>query len=115
MTTYKGSCHCGRVRFEVDADISAVDDCNCSLCFKKGMLYAEVPPERFRLISGEEALTLYRPFVAKHYFCKHCGCHTFIHPRSDPEAWEINVRCLEGFDLSNVKIEPFDGKGWPEA
>ncbi len=115
MKTYRGSCHCGRITFEVEADITSVADCNCSMCFRKGMLYCDVPPDRFRLLSGRDDLSMYCFKVAKHYFCKHCGCHPFSRPRSNPEGWGINVRCLEGLELSKVEILPFDGQNWEEA
>ena len=56
VRTYSGSCHCGRVRFEVTADLARVSECNCSICTRKGYLHCIVPPERFRLLAGEDAL-----------------------------------------------------------
>ncbi len=115
MPTYRGSCHCRRVTFEVDAEITSVADCNCSYCGRNGILYCEVPPEKFRLLSGEDDLTMYRFKMAKHYFCRHCGCHPFNRPRSAPEEYGINVRLLAGVDLAKLKILPFDGRNWEEA
>ena len=115
MPRYRGSCHCGRVAFEVEADIKSVADCNCSYCTKKGALYYEVRPEQLTMLSGEDDLTMYRFKIAMHYFCKHCGCHPFNRPRADPREYGVNVRCLEGFDLSSVEILPFDGQNWEEA
>ncbi len=115
MKTYRGSCHCGRVKFEVTADITSVADCNCSMCGRKGALYYDVTKDRFKLLSGEDDLSVYTFNVAKNYFCRHCGCHPFTHPRAEPEDWCVNVRCLEDFDLSGVEIIPFDGRNWEEA
>src|SRR5688572_16820321 len=100
LQTYEGSCHCGRVRFRVRADLSTVSDCNCSMCTKKGFLHLIVPPERFELLSGEAELTVYEfnTRVAKHRFCRTCGVHPFYTPRSDPGSIDVNVRCLEGVD-----------------
>ncbi len=78
MRTYHGSCHCGRVRFEIETELTAVVECNCSICSKKGILHHRVPPERFRLLAGEDALAVYRfnTATAQHLFCRHCG--TFV-------------------------------------
>jgi hypothetical protein len=115
--TMSGSCHCGRVRFRVTADLSHVTECNCSICSKKGFLHLIVPPERFELLSGKEALTTYRfnTGVARHTFCSICGMHPFYVPRSDPDKIDVNVRCLDGIDLSKIKPDSFDGKNWEHA
>jgi hypothetical protein len=121
MQTYHGSCHCGRVRFEVelDAPIAKVTQCNCSICGKKGGLLLRVAPERFRLVAGEDALTLYQfnRKVAKHYFCSSCGMHPFSRPRAAPEAYTINVRCLDDYDVQAAapEIARFDGRNWEQA
>lgn len=117
--TYRGSCHCGAVRFEVDADLARLVRCNCSICTKKGGVFAAVAPERFRLLDGESNLNLYQfnTKVSKHYFCKTCGIHPFGHPRSAPEKFLVNVRCLDDFDLESAtyEIDLFDGRNWEAA
>ena len=87
------------------------------MCTKKGILHLIVPPEAFELLSGREELTTYRfnSGVARHTFCRHCGIHPFYVPRSDPNKIDVNVRCLEGVDLSKLKPEPFDGQNWEES
>ena len=117
MKTMQGGCHCGRVRFKVTADLTRVTYCNCSICSKKGFLHLIVPPEQFELLSGHDDLTTYtfNTGVAKHTFCKHCGIHAFYVPRSDPDKIDVNVRCIEGVDLSALTIKTFDGKHWEEA
>ena len=48
FATHQGSCHCGRVRFEVDAPRELqVLDCNCSICRMSGFLHLIVPAARF--------------------------------------------------------------------
>ena len=91
-------------------------DCNCSICRKKGFLHLIVDPERFRLLQGEEALKEYRfnTGEAVHKFCKHCGIHSFYTPRSHPDKVDVNARCIEGLDLSQLTVEPFDGANWEE-
>lgn len=115
--TYEGSCHCGRVRFRVTAELTGITDCNCSICTKKGFLHLILPPEQFELLSGEDALQTYRfnTGTAQHRFCRHCGIHPFYVPRSDPDKIDVNVRCLEGVDLAVLDIKPFDGRNWEQA
>lgn len=117
--TYSGGCHCGAVRFEVrvNPNEQVVLDCNCSICQKKGFLHLIVPPDRFCLLSGEEALVSYHfnTGIAKHLFCRTCGIHAFYRPRSHPEAYDVNVRCLDGQVLSQFRIEPFDGANWEQS
>lgn len=117
MTTHKGGCHCGRVRFEVDApgDIEA-DQCNCSICRKSGYLHMIVPKQDFRLIAGEDELETYtfNTNVARHYFCRHCGIKSFYVPRSHPTGISVNTNCLEPETILSLKITPFDGSSWEQ-
>lgn len=119
MPTYRGSCHCGAVQFEVDTELDHMVECNCSICQKKGALHHRVEPEQFRLLSGEDALSLYQfgTHTAKHYFCRHCGIHPFGHPRLAPEKVSVNLRCLDEIDLDSLAARRirFDGKHWEQA
>ena len=119
MKTYKGSCHCGEVKFEVVTDLNKAMACNCSICTKKGALHHRVPPERFKLLAGQDALALYQfdSRIAKHWFCKHCGMHPFTNPRAAPEMFSINVHCLDDYEneIANIEIKAFDGKNWEAA
>jgi hypothetical protein len=117
MPTMTGGCHCGRVRFRVSAELDRITECNCSICAKKGFLHLIVPPEQFELISGEDDLASYRfnTGTANHLFCKTCGVHSFYVPRSDPDKIDVNVRCLDGIDLTAISVKPFDGRNWEAA
>jgi hypothetical protein len=117
MQTYTGACHCERVRFRVRGDLATAMLCNCSMCTKKGIVHLIVEPSQFELISGAEELASYRfnTGVAEHKFCRHCGIHPFYTPRSDPDKVDVNVRCLDGVDLSTRELRLFDGKNWEEA
>ena len=117
MRTMQGSCHCGRVRFRVTADLDTVTVCNCSICSKKGILHLIVPPERFELLSGADDLATYRfnTGTARHTFCKVCGIHPFYVPRSDPDKIDVNVRCIDDIDLTALSPKPFDGRNWEAA
>jgi hypothetical protein len=111
---YRGGCHCGAVRFEVEApERILVQDCNCSLCAMTGFLHLIVPKSRFRLVKGEENITTYtfNTGVAKHMFCKTCGIKSFYVPRSNPDGIDVNVRCLDE-PPREMTIEPFDGRDW---
>ncbi|NCF17592.1 MAG: GFA family protein [Haliea sp.] len=113
---YAGSCHCGAVRFEVDAPADLeVERCNCSICTKSGFLHLIVPASKFRLLSGHDCLTTYtfNTATARHSFCKHCGIKPFYTPRSNPDGVDVNVNCLDGTPAS-VKIVEFDGQNWEQ-
>ena len=117
MSVQRGGCHCGRVRFEVEGELERVDECNCSICTKKGYLHWIVPQESFRLLTSEDELTTYtfQTGVAKHRFCKTCGICSFYVPRSDPDKISVNARCLEDVDLARLAVVPFDGRDWERA
>lgn len=118
MPTHIGSCHCGKVRFEIEApaEIDALD-CNCSICSKSGFLHLIVPRSRFRLLAGEEELSEYRfgTGVARHTFCRVCGIKAFYTPRSNPDGVGINVRCLDPETISSLTVTPFDGQNWERS
>lgn len=116
LVTYSGGCHCGAVRFTVTVDKHEASDCNCSICKKKGFLHLIVPPERFTLLSGEDVLTTYtfNTGTAKHTFCRICGIHSFYRPRSHPDQFDVNVRCLDSDAVSQFQILPFDGVNWEQ-
>ena len=111
LKSYKGSCHCGAVTFEVQGTLSPALRCNCSLCRRKGAVMAAVNPEHFKLLSGEGSLSLYEfnTRTAKHYFCKVCGIYTFHRPRTNPNIYRVNVGCLEGVDAFSLKVGLNDG------
>ena len=107
MPTYKGSCHCGKVRFEIDAELSHVRVCDCSMCRKRGALNVRVEETAIRVLTPLEELTSYKwhTRTATDYFCPVCGIQPFRRPRTAPHVWTVNVRCLEGIDLASLPIE----------
>ena len=119
MITHRGGCHCGRVRFEVDAPADlAVSDCNCSMCARLGgYLHLIVPRERFRLLAGEDVLTTYtfNTGVAQHRFCSVCGIKSFYVPRSHPHAISVSARCLDLGTVTSMRVTPFDGQHWERS
>lgn len=111
---YSGGCHCGAVRFEVDApEAPEIEDCNCSICRMSGFLHLIVPASAFRLLQGEALLHTYtfNTGVAKHLFCRVCGVKPFYIPRSNPDGVDVNVRCLDK-PPENLRIVAFDGHNW---
>jgi hypothetical protein len=117
MVTHRGGCHCGRIRFEVDAPANLeLSDCNCSICAMTGYLHLIVPKSAFRLVQGEEQLTDYRfnTGVAKHFFCSHCGIKSFYVPRSHPDGVSVNARCLDPETIISTEVIPFNGQNWEE-
>jgi hypothetical protein len=115
-TNILGGCHCGVIRFRVKVRKYEAIACNCTICQKKGILHLIVPPEDFELLQGEENLSTYtfNTGIAKHYFCKTCGIHPFYRPRSHPNDYDVNVRCLDGNAIEQFTITPFDGKHWED-
>lgn len=111
MGKWAGSCHCGAVRFTVEAEPFEVSRCDCSLCRRKGAMMTQVPHAALTLEAGEEHLSLYQwnTGVARHYFCRHCGIYTFHSKRSAPGNYGVNVGCLEGFDPSAYPFRQADG------
>ena len=113
---YQGSCHCGAVRFAVEApEHLEVERCNCSICSKAGFLHLIVPASQFELLAGSDALTTYtfNTGVARHTFCRHCGIKPFYTPRTNPDGIDVNLNCLDTRPLS-VTITEFDGRNWEQ-
>lgn len=111
---YSGSCHCGAVRFEVEApEVIEADRCNCSICTKSGYLHLIVPLSKFRLLAGADCISTYtfNTGVAKHTFCRICGIKPFYTPRSNPDGVDVNVNCLDTVPAT-VRITEFDGRNW---
>lgn len=120
--TYRGSCHCGFVKFEILASIDHVRVCDCSICSQRGALIFRVDKDSFRLLTPIEQLSVYRwgSKTAADYFCPSCGIMPFRQP-SQPtpveraagmkpfDGWAVNTRCLEGFDPSSVPIRHIAG------
>ena len=112
MIWKSGGCHCGAVRFEVLApDEIETRECNCSICRMIGFLHLIVPAGRFRLTKGADKITTYsfNTGTAKHHFCSVCGIKSFYVPRSKPDGFSVNVRCLDDGAVRVTRITLFDG------
>lgn len=111
---YQGSCHCDKIRFEVEGEIDGAVSCNCSICQRMGVLRWFVPQHRLRLLTSEENVATYTfaRQAIRHRFCAGCGIHPFCET-TDPEGnalVAINVRCLEGVDPDAIPVRAFDGR-----
>lgn len=111
---YKGSCHCGKVAYEVEGEIKSALSCNCSMCSRKGSLLWFVPRQQFRLLTPDAnaGTYLFNKHVIEHRFCRTCGIHAYasgVDPAGNAMA-AINIRCLENLDLPTVPITQFDGR-----
>jgi hypothetical protein len=118
MRTHSGGCHCGRVRFEVTAPANIeVSDCNCSICNMSGYLHLIVPKDRFKLLSGQDALTTYafNTGVARHLFCSTCGVKSFYIPRSHPDGVSVNARCIDAGSIESMSVVPYNGREWEKG
>jgi hypothetical protein len=119
LKTYKGSCHCGKVRYEADLDLSAgTGKCNCSVCTKIRRWGAQVKPDAFRLLSDPNDLGDYgfASNIQRHLFCKHCGVHTFGKgnvPQIGGEYYSISLATLDNLDpseLAGAPVRYFNGR-----
>ena len=113
-----GGCHCGDVKFEVraPADLDVLE-CNCSMCARSAYLHLIVPAQDFRLLVGVDALTDYRfgTRTARHLFCRRCGVKSFYVPRSHPDGYSVNARCLDPASIASMQVRLFDGRHWESA
>ena len=112
--TYKGSCHCGQIAFEVEGELKQLMECNCSICSRKGMLLWFVPRDKLRLLTPEARMSTYtfNKHTIKHRFCPTCGVQPFAEaadPSGKPTA-AVNVRSLEGVDFEKLPVKHFDGR-----
>ncbi len=115
--TVRGGCHCGAVRFEAVLPRRIVaQECNCSICAMVGFEHLICPKSAFRLLQGEDVLTDYRfnTGVARHLFCSICGVKPMYVPRSNPDGWSINARCLDPGHGLEIQREAFDGQNWED-
>jgi hypothetical protein len=113
--THHGGCHCGGVRFEVRAPAKVlVHRCNCSMCARTGFEHLIVAAANFTLLDGQDLLTTYtfNTGVARHLFCKRCGIKSFYVPRSNPDGFSVNLRCINPGTIEEVVYEDFDGQNW---
>lgn len=110
-TTWRGSCHCGAVRFEIDTGFAELTTCDCSLCKRRNALMVKVHESDFRLLAGDETLVEYRfhTRTARHFFCGICGVYPFHRKRVTPDHFGVNSACLEDFDAVGIPVRETHG------
>lgn len=111
---YRGSCHCGKIAFDVQGDIAGALACNCSMCQRRGSLLWFVGRDQLRLRTPDADVATYtfNKHVIRHRFCPACGIHVFGEG-ADPQGNRIaavNIRCLEGIDLDAIPVQHYDGR-----
>jgi hypothetical protein len=108
---YKLSCHCGAIRFEIDAELGGLSECNCSTCARHGFLHWKVPKSAIRILKQKVALTSYawRDMLEGHQFCPTCGVGLIRAGYPDDRA-SVNARCIEGLDVFKLAVERYDGR-----
>ena len=114
----EGGCHCGAVRFRAHVPTPVpVTRCNCSICTKTGFVHVFVPHAEFALRGGAQDLVEYSfgTHTARHLFCGRCGVKSFYQPRSHPDAWSVNLHCLDEGNWEVGEVTDFDGANWEEA
>src|SRR5262249_19813812 len=112
---HHGSCHCGAVQFDVDAELDGLGTCNCSICGRTGSIMLFVPLQKLTNVVGRETMTDYQfgQRSTHHVFCGTCGCRPFAWGKGqDGGDWAmVNARCLEGVDVHTLKIDKqWDGR-----
>ena len=113
MKTFKGSCNCQAVKFEIDTNFEELTTCDCSICLRKNALMVKVHDSAMRLLSGKDTLSTYtfHTHTAQHYFCSICGIYPFHRKRVTPDYFGVNVYCLDQFDPAGIPIRATIGKG----
>ena len=111
---HTGSCHCGRIAFEVQGEIDSALACNCSMCLRRSSLLWFVPRSSLHLKTPEDAAATYtfNQHHIRHRFCPVCGIHPYgeaTDPKGNAVA-AINLRCVGGIDLAAIPVQQFDGK-----
>lgn len=117
LALYRGTCHCGAVRFEVELDLAQPSyRCNCSICRRTRFWAAVARPAQFRLLTGQDALTEYRFHTRhnQHFFCRHCGVRAFGIGNDTPVGpmVGVNLGCLEDLTdeaLARIPVTRVDG------
>ena len=111
---HAGSCHCGRIAFELEGEVDKAIDCNCSMCRRRGGLLAFFPREALRLSTPEADMATYtfNKHALQHHFCPACGISPFsegVDPRNGAKTVAVNVRCLPDVDLDGLRVTKVDG------
>jgi hypothetical protein len=113
--TYKGSCHCGAIRYEAELDLSKVSGCNCTICAKLGVVSTMCKPEELRVLAGQDHAAMYEwgAKTSKRYFCPTCGIYVFGRGFLEQVGGayaSVNVNTLDDVDVGTLKPGYWDGR-----
>ena len=99
------------MQFEATIDLTDCYVCDCSICRRKGSVMNRITVGDFKILSGKDEMTIYKfnTNIANHYFCTRCGIQTFHNPRSAPDVWSVNVRCIEDVELQSLAVRQVHG------
>lgn len=111
---FQGSCHCGKIAFEVEGELSGAMECNCSICQRKGALMWFVPRSALQLRTPSAAMSTYtfNKHAIQHRFCPTCGMHPYGEAKDQQgkDMVAVNIRCLEDIDLAAIPVQHHDGR-----
>ncbi|MEM7000300.1 MAG: GFA family protein [Pseudomonadota bacterium] len=109
--TIAGTCHCGAVGFEIDAEPQALVDCNCTTCRRLGALWGHIDQQAFRRTrAGTTIAYMHGDRMLAFHTCTQCGCTTHWenhHPENTHMA--VNFRMCEPDDVARFNVRKFDG------
>lgn len=110
-----GTCHCGRVAFDVKVEPTIAFTCNCSYCIRRGWHHAYAEMGEFVLLRGDDVLSNYHFGTATtvNYFCRVCGIHThFYSAYGEHPHFAYNLACCDEVDVAALEIRPIDGRSF---
>jgi hypothetical protein len=104
--TLRGSCLCGRVRFEVAGPFPKLYQCHCSLCRKQGGSVSNtgliVASDKFHWLAGEDSIGKWQRSTGfRSHFCQRCGA-TAPNPLRDTGYIWVPVGALD--DAASLEI-----------
>jgi hypothetical protein len=114
------SCHCGQIRVTLAKRPDHINECNCSLCDKRGARWAYFHPSEVSVAgatSGYSRADKEDP-NADVRFCQTCGCTTHFTLTESARARHgnvmmgVNMRLADEGDLAGIELRYPDGRGW---
>ncbi|THY48094.1 hypothetical protein D6C99_05572 [Aureobasidium pullulans] len=111
---YNGSCHCGSVKIQLEAESVTKAICHCLDCQKRtGSAFSVniiTSREHFSITQGKTKTWSYMSDSGKDYivnFCGNCGSTLFGEPTRLPDVVSIKAGCLDnsGTNLGSMDAE----------
>ena len=100
MTTLRGSCLCGGVRFELTEEPDRLRYCHCASCKKlsggAGTVNVRMPSAAVHIVEGEHLVGTYQPAEGSaKTFCRECGSNLFGGGWPESEFCSVRVTTLD--------------------